>query len=310
MDGFKMDYFKGMSYDDIRPIFEKYFNSIMDFLEKSKDQLEEEESRALKRTSESLEEKATKKQKLDEEVEELKKHLQIVPNDDDDVYTEATPFALKIVEERFASLKPKNFLDDFLLTTLTYMFEKPNVKARVWKNQTSVHDDLAGREKISIDKVHFRADAEQCKTYCCWYKLMPLVNAADSRLRLLEKNDAVEDLEALWSLVKERFSTTKPKNFSNDFLLITLGAMFEKPYIHAQVWKNQRSVHGPAKVKGWKLLKSCGVQIITFSTTQLILLVERNFGVDAAQGIQEKHAKCLMLLVKDLVLPSQNDVVD
>nr|GEX67835.1 hypothetical protein [Tanacetum cinerariifolium]GEX71540.1 hypothetical protein [Tanacetum cinerariifolium] len=34
--------------------------------------------------------------KLDEEVEELRKHLQIVPNNDDDVYTEATPLALKV----------------------------------------------------------------------------------------------------------------------------------------------------------------------------------------------------------------------
>nr|GEX66582.1 hypothetical protein [Tanacetum cinerariifolium] len=67
MAGFKMNYFKGMSYDDIRPIFEKYFNSNVAFLEKSKERLEEEESIALKRTSESLEEKAVKKQKLDEE---------------------------------------------------------------------------------------------------------------------------------------------------------------------------------------------------------------------------------------------------
>nr|GEY32264.1 hypothetical protein [Tanacetum cinerariifolium] len=66
------------------------------FLEKSKERLEEEESRALKRQSESSEEKSVKKQKLDEEVEELKKHLQIVPNDDDVVYTEATPLALKV----------------------------------------------------------------------------------------------------------------------------------------------------------------------------------------------------------------------
>nr|GEX70246.1 hypothetical protein [Tanacetum cinerariifolium] len=96
MVGFKMDCFKGLSYDDIRLIFEKYFNSNVAFLEKSKVELEEEESKALKRQSKSLEEKAAKKQKLDEEVEELKKHLQIVPNDDDDVYTEATPLSLKV----------------------------------------------------------------------------------------------------------------------------------------------------------------------------------------------------------------------
>nr|GEU33842.1 hypothetical protein [Tanacetum cinerariifolium] len=84
-----------MSYDDIRPIFKKYFNSNMAFLEKSEKELEEEASKALKRKSKSSEQQAAKKQKLDEEVEELKKHLQIVPNDEDDVYTEATPLALK-----------------------------------------------------------------------------------------------------------------------------------------------------------------------------------------------------------------------
>nr|GEV90560.1 uncharacterized mitochondrial protein AtMg00810-like [Tanacetum cinerariifolium] len=61
-----------------------------------KDQMEEEDSRAHKRTSESRAEKAAKKQKLDEEVAELKRHLQIVPNNEDGVYTEATPLARKV----------------------------------------------------------------------------------------------------------------------------------------------------------------------------------------------------------------------
>nr|GEU47566.1 hypothetical protein [Tanacetum cinerariifolium] len=130
VDGFEMDYFKGMSYDDIQ--------------------------------------RAAKRRKLDVEVEDLKRHLEIVPNEDDDVYTEATPLVRK-----------------------------------------------------------------------------------------------------------ERFSTTKPKNFFDDFLLTTLGAVFETPDAHAQIWKNQKSVHGQAKIKSWKLLESCGVYIITFTTTQLILLVER-----------------------------------
>nr|GEZ40203.1 hypothetical protein [Tanacetum cinerariifolium] len=97
MAGFKMDFFKGMSYDDIRTIFEKHFNSIVGFLEKGEEQLEEEASKALKR-------------------EDLKMLWQIV-------------------QARFASSEPKNFLDDFLLTTLKAMFKKPNVEARIWKNQ-------------------------------------------------------------------------------------------------------------------------------------------------------------------------------
>nr|GEW04056.1 hypothetical protein [Tanacetum cinerariifolium] len=94
--GFKMDYFKRMTYDDIRLIFEKHFDSNIVFLQKTKEQMDEEDSRALKRLNESQEDMAAKKQKLDEEVEELKRHLQIVPNDEDDVYTEATPLARKV----------------------------------------------------------------------------------------------------------------------------------------------------------------------------------------------------------------------
>nr|GEZ51809.1 hypothetical protein [Tanacetum cinerariifolium] len=94
--GFKMDYFKGMTYDDIRSIFEKHFDFNVAFLQKTKEQMDKEDSRALKRLNESQEDKASKKHKLDEEVEELKRHLQIVPNDEDDVYTEATPLALKV----------------------------------------------------------------------------------------------------------------------------------------------------------------------------------------------------------------------
>nr|GEZ94269.1 hypothetical protein [Tanacetum cinerariifolium] len=68
VDGFKIDYFNGMSYDDIRPIFEGKFNS----------------------------NRAAMRRKLDEDVEELRRHLQIVPNKDDDVYTKATLLARKV----------------------------------------------------------------------------------------------------------------------------------------------------------------------------------------------------------------------
>nr|GEY49818.1 hypothetical protein [Tanacetum cinerariifolium] len=94
--GLKFDYFKGMSYDDIRPIFKAKFNLNVDFLLKTKEQMEEEENRALQTINETPSEKAAKRRKLNEEVEDLKRHLQIVHNEDDDVYTEATPLAEKV----------------------------------------------------------------------------------------------------------------------------------------------------------------------------------------------------------------------
>nr|GEZ46212.1 ribonuclease H-like domain, reverse transcriptase, RNA-dependent DNA polymerase [Tanacetum cinerariifolium] len=97
-----------------------------------------------------------------------------------------------------------------------------------------------------------------------------------SFLSLLRNFDR-EDLEVLWELVKERFASSKPKNFSDDFLLTTLTYMFEKPDVQAQVWKNQTTVHGLAKVKSWGLLESCGVHINTFTSTQMILLVKKRY---------------------------------
>nr|GEY06448.1 hypothetical protein [Tanacetum cinerariifolium] len=80
-----------------------YWDEVIDHVNKKakedptmKEQIDEEESRALKRINETLAEKATKKKKLDEEVEDLKRYLQIVSNEDDDVYTEATHLARKV----------------------------------------------------------------------------------------------------------------------------------------------------------------------------------------------------------------------
>nr|GEV37908.1 hypothetical protein [Tanacetum cinerariifolium] len=56
----------------------------------------ETEEEGNKRKGDSLNKDAAKKQRIDKETEELKTHLQIVVNDDDDVFTEATPLALKV----------------------------------------------------------------------------------------------------------------------------------------------------------------------------------------------------------------------
>nr|GFC95795.1 hypothetical protein [Tanacetum cinerariifolium] len=69
----------------------------------------------------------------------------------------------------------------------------------------------------------------------------------------------------------------KPTNFSDEYLLLTLKTMFEKPNRQDAIWKNQKSVHGLALVKRWKLLTSCGVHVITLSTVQLFLLVNRRY---------------------------------
>nr|GEV35780.1 retrotransposon protein, putative, unclassified [Tanacetum cinerariifolium] len=166
-----------------------HFYSVMGFLEKSKEQLEEEASKALKRKSKSSEQQEAKKQKLDEEATPLALKVPVV---DYQIHTESNKPYYKIiradgthqlflsflsllrnfnkedlemlwqkVQERYASSKPKNFADDFLLNTLKEMFEKPDVEAHIWKNQRGIHDDLASRKKISLDTIHSRSNAQQ-----------------------------------------------------------------------------------------------------------------------------------------------------
>nr|GEW22388.1 retrovirus-related Pol polyprotein from transposon TNT 1-94 [Tanacetum cinerariifolium] len=99
MDGFKMNYFKGMTYSEIRPLFKKHFNNNQAFLEEVNEEVtlpkKEVEVKAHKREGESLKKEITKKQRMDEEVEDLKSHLQIVASVDDDDRYPLTHFTLK-----------------------------------------------------------------------------------------------------------------------------------------------------------------------------------------------------------------------
>nr|GEU99160.1 hypothetical protein [Tanacetum cinerariifolium] len=125
-----------------------------------------EEPKPLKKKATT--QKATKRRKLNEEVEDLKRHLEIIPDEDDDVYTKATPLARKVPVVDYDiihlnnkphykiiradgthQLFPNNFSDDFLLTTLRAMFERPDRQAQVWKNQRTVH----GQAKVKSWKL-------------------------------------------------------------------------------------------------------------------------------------------------------------
>nr|GEX87628.1 hypothetical protein [Tanacetum cinerariifolium] len=141
---------------------ESKFNSNIEFLLKSKEKIEEEENRAIESINETPAQKAAKRRKLNEEVKDLKHHLEIVPDEDDDVYTEATSLARKV----------------------------PVVDYQI------IQLNSIPRYKI------IRADG----THQLYVSFITLL-----------KNFDREDLESLWSIVKERFSTSKP----NTSLMIT-----------------------------------------------------------------------------------------
>nr|GEW33194.1 hypothetical protein [Tanacetum cinerariifolium] len=223
--GYKMDFFKEMTYAEICPIFQARFDENMSFLFKSREEMEEEDQKIIKSINETPAQKADKRRKLGkeaQEAEDLRKRLEVVDDEDDDVFIEATPLARKVPVVDYQIVLVDN---------------KPRFKI------------------IKADETH--------RFYISF--------------TILLKNFDKEDLENLWGIVKDRFYTSKPTNFSDEYLLLTLKTMFEKPDGQDAIWRNQKSVHGLTLVKSWKLLTSCGVHIITLSTVQLFLLVERRY---------------------------------
>nr|GEX04543.1 hypothetical protein [Tanacetum cinerariifolium] len=167
--GYKMNFFKGMTYADICLIFQASIND-------------------------TPAHKAAKRRKLSEEAQEakdLRKHLEVVDDEDDDVFIEATPLARKV------------HVVDYQIVLVD---NKPRFKI------------------IKADETH--------QFYISFITLL--------------KNFDREYLENLWGIVKERFYTSKPTNFSDEYLLLTLKTMFKKPDEQDDVWKNQSSVHGLA----------------------------------------------------------------
>nr|GEU80817.1 reverse transcriptase domain-containing protein [Tanacetum cinerariifolium] len=186
MAGYKMNYFKGMSYDEIRPLFEKHYNYNQAFLNEVNEGIKVLE----------------KEVRQEKEVKVESSNIE----DDDDVYADATPLASKIsivdykihternkpyfkiiradgnhrlfvsfstmmknfnredleslwkiIRERFEKTEPKNYTYDYLLNTLKIMFEKPNVEANVWKDQK-------GKYGLAKDKNWKLFDS--CRVHC------------------------------------------------------------------------------------------------------------------------------------------------
>ncbi|GJT31178.1 hypothetical protein Tco_0911453 [Tanacetum coccineum] len=103
--GYKMKDFKGMSYDDIRPIFERVWDQIYSFVPMDSDSKKAEgrrkKSLARKRGRETLSEESSKKHKLedDAEKEELQVYLSIVSEDEGfDVESLATKYLIVVWE--------------------------------------------------------------------------------------------------------------------------------------------------------------------------------------------------------------------
>ncbi|GJV88994.1 hypothetical protein Tco_1532932 [Tanacetum coccineum] len=90
---------------------------------------------------------------------------------------------------------------------------------------------------------------------------------------MLKKFDR-DDLDKLWSLVKERFSSTDPTDDKERTLWVELKRLFE-PDTDDILWKIQRYMHDPLT---WRLYDTCGVHhVSTDRGHDIFMLVEKDY---------------------------------
>ncbi|GJV06771.1 putative ribonuclease H-like domain-containing protein [Tanacetum coccineum] len=243
---FKISDFKGMSYNDIRPIFEKVwdFNQNIEPMdaehgsekqksptkEKSPEKVVEEEIDTQEELKESVKEpgakrkkyiprKSTRKrQKLEEdsEKEELKGLLDIIPR-------EEVPIEVESISTKFPIVDWKTYV-----LTETFIYYQV-----------------------------FRGDGNSKN-----YKILS---------EMLEDFDR-QDVEELYRLVKERYSTSRPEGF--DLMLWgDLHTLFE-PDEDDEIWKDQHEY----KLLSWRLYDFSGIHILLMENGLAIhMLTERKY---------------------------------
>ncbi|GJV19913.1 putative ribonuclease H-like domain-containing protein [Tanacetum coccineum] len=100
-----------------------------------------------------------------------------------------------------------------------------------------------------------------------------------------------EDLVKLWSLVKEKFTSTEPTEDKEREIWVELKRLFE-PDIDAELWKIQKHIHDNLT---WKLYDSCGVHhVFTEDGIDIYILVEIEYPLS-------RGTLTLMLVAKLLV---------
>ncbi|GJY44816.1 hypothetical protein Tco_0433029, partial [Tanacetum coccineum] len=261
--GYKQSHLRGMSYEDIRPIFERVWDQNQAFVPKDskiekevmkrpgfdlqqkkpakeeKLQKNDDNSKpsggskkktlARKRASEKQSEESAKRQKMedDTEKEELKAYLDIVPGEE---------FTMDV-----ESLSTKYSIVDWKTHTLTENFMYYQI---------------------------IRVDGSS-KNYKIFSKMIDDFDR--------------QDVMDLHRLVKERYVTTSPEGY--DLMLWgDLKTLFE-PDEENEVWRNQ---HGYNLIS-WRLIDSCGIHILLMDNGIAIhMMVEKKYPL-----IQEMLSKML-----------------
>nr|GEV19755.1 hypothetical protein [Tanacetum cinerariifolium] len=210
MAGYKIQHFKGMTYDQVRLIFEREYNSVQTFLKSDRD------------------EEPTKK-RLSKET---------------------------LLQENFKKLRAKVKISGSSSTQQG----TPTV------DPTEISEEDVQNMLQIVPMAEFKVEALQVK--------VGGITQAYQRFEDMLKEFDREDLDALWRLVKERFSTALPIVNKEKALWAELTRLYE-PNADDVFLKLQRYMHYPII---WKLHSNYGVHQVSLTTRRydIYMLAEKD----------------------------------
>ncbi|GKB74269.1 hypothetical protein Tco_0935681 [Tanacetum coccineum] len=295
---FKISDFKGMSYNDIRLIFEKIWDfnqniEPMDGEQGSKKQKSPEKERSIEKivkeevvTQEEKEEvvkesgakrkksiprKSTRKrQKMEEdtEKEELKEFLDIIPR-------EEVPIEVESISTKFPIVDWKSYV--LTETFMYYQVFRGDGSSKNYKITEMLRDfDRHDVEELySLVKERYRDSRPEGYDLMLWGDLHTIGDGSSKNYKILsemlEDFDRL-DVEELYRLVKERYSTSRPEGF--DLMLWgDLHTLFE-PDEDDEIWRDQHEYN----LLSWRLCDFCGIHILLMENGLAIhMLTEKKY---------------------------------
>nr|GEW92040.1 hypothetical protein [Tanacetum cinerariifolium] len=184
MAGYKIQHFKGMTYDQVRPIFERDYNHVQTFLKLDRDE-EPTKKRAAKET---LLQESFKKLRAEVEVSDMLK----------DFDREDLDALWRITKEKFSTTIPIHDKEKALWAELTRLYE-PNADDVLWKLQRYMHYPIMWKLHPNCRVHQVSSTTRRYDIYMLAEKDYPLSDGVmtlmlSSRLQVEEDSEVARDL--------------------------------------------------------------------------------------------------------------------
>nr|GEU47314.1 hypothetical protein [Tanacetum cinerariifolium] len=222
--------YQSMTYEKVRPIFEKEYNKVQTLLKPDKDE-------------EPTKKRVAKETPLQESFKKLKA-IEVLGFES----TQDTP-----------TIDPKEMSEEDVKKMLKIVL---------------VTEFKVEALQVKYPLIDWEIHYEGSRSYWKIIRVGGITEAYQSFEDMLKGFDR-EDLDALWRLVKEKFSTTVPTVDKEKALWVELTRLF-KPNANDVFWKLQRCMHYPLL---WKLHSNCGVYQVSSTTRRhdMFMLTEKDY---------------------------------